>query len=129
VYEHILYADATHVSIASLPGMAERTVTINSMSKTYSVTGWRVGWVIAANAAITDGIRRAHDFLTVGAPAPLQEAGAVALAFPREYYRGLGAMYGAKRDELLAILRAPGSRASSLAARTASWRTSGPLGG
>jgi aminotransferase len=108
VYEHILYDDAVHVSIASLPGMADRTVTINSMSKTYSVTGWRVGWVIAANAAITDGIRRAHDFLTVGAPAPLQEAGAAALGFPRDYYRRLGAMYRGKREELLAILRGAG---------------------
>jgi aminotransferase len=108
VYEHIVYDEATHVSIASLPGMAERTVTINSMSKTYSVTGWRVGWVIAANPAITDGVRRAHDFLTVGAPAPLQEAGAAALAFPREYYRRLGAMYKAKRDQLLAILTGAG---------------------
>jgi aminotransferase len=110
VYEHILYDGAEHVSLASLPGMAERTITINSMSKTYSVTGWRVGWVIAGNPAISDGIRRAHDFLTVGAAAPLQEAGALALAFPREYYRDLGRMYQAKRDQMLAILRQAGFR-------------------
>jgi aminotransferase len=110
VYEHIVYDRAAHVSLASLPGMADKTVTINSMSKTYGVTGWRVGWAIAGNAAITDGIRRAHDFLTVGAPAPLQEAGARALAFPREYYDRLGAMYQVKRDEMLAILAQAGFR-------------------
>lgn len=110
VYEHIVYDGAAHVSLASLPGMAERTVTINSMSKTYSVTGWRVGWVITANDAISNGVRRAHDFLTVGAAAPLQEAGALALAFPREYYAGLGRMYQEKRDQMLAILSGAGFR-------------------
>jgi aminotransferase len=110
VYEHILYDDAQHVSLASLPGMAERTITINSMSKTYSVTGWRVGWTVCLNEAITGGIRRAHDFLTVGAAAPLQEAGVRALTFPREYYTGLSAMYQAKRDGLLGILDAVGFR-------------------
>ena len=78
IYEHILYDGAQHISIATLDGMRERTVTINGMSKTYSVTGWRVGWAMAP-PAITDAIRKVHDFLTVGAPAPLQEAGAVAL--------------------------------------------------
>jgi aspartate/methionine/tyrosine aminotransferase len=110
VYEHILYDGAEHVSLASLPGMAERTITINSMSKTYSVTGWRVGWVITANEAISDGVRRAHDFLTVGAAAPLQEAGARALAFPRQYYRDLSRMYQTKRDQMLAILEEAGFR-------------------
>jgi aminotransferase len=104
VYEHILYDGTRHISLAALPGMAERTVTINSMSKTYSVTGWRVGWALSANADITDGIRRVHDFLTVGAAAALQEAGVVALAFPREYYDGLAAAYCAKRDMLQGIL-------------------------
>ncbi|HEY2824048.1 MAG TPA: aminotransferase class I/II-fold pyridoxal phosphate-dependent enzyme, partial [Gemmatimonadales bacterium] len=75
IYEHILYA-GTHIPMATLPGMAERTVAINSLSKTYSVTGWRVGWVIAP-AALTGAIRKVHDFLTVGAAAPLQAAGAV----------------------------------------------------
>jgi aminotransferase len=104
VYEHLLYDDTTHVSIAALPDMAQRTITINSMSKTYSVTGWRVGWTITANAAISDGIRKAHDFLTVGAAAALQEAGVVALGFPRQYYADLAAMYRVKRDTLLKVL-------------------------
>jgi aminotransferase len=110
VYEHILYDGAAHLSLASLPGMADRTVTINSMSKTYSVTGWRVGWALCANDAITDGIRRAHDFLTVGAAAALQEAGAVALVFPRAYYEGLSAMYREKRDNMLGVLTQAGFR-------------------
>jgi len=108
VYEHILYDGTRHVSLGALPGMAERTVTINSMSKTYSVTGWRVGWALSANATISDGIRRAHDFLTVGAAAALQEAGVTALAFPQEYYDGLAAMYRVKRDLLLGILTEAG---------------------
>jgi aminotransferase len=110
VYEHILYDGAEHVSLAALPGMSDRTVTINSMSKTYSVTGWRVGWALTANAAIADGIRRVHDFLTVGAAAPLQEAGARALAFPRGYYRDLSLMYQVKRDQMLSILTDAGFR-------------------
>lgn len=108
VYEHLLYDGRTHLSIASLPGMAERTVTINSLSKTYSVTGWRVGWTAIKNEAVTTGIRRAHDFLTVGAAAPLQEAGAVALGFPRTYYTQIAAMYERKRDLALRILRGAG---------------------
>jgi aminotransferase len=108
VYEHLIYDGRTHVSMASLPGMDERTVTINSVSKTYSVTGWRVGWAIIKDAAITTAIRKAHDFLTVGAAAPLQEAGAVALRFPPEYYERLASMYRAKRDRLLGILRGAG---------------------
>ncbi len=108
VYEHLLYDGTTHLSIASLPDMAQRTVTINSMSKTYSVTGWRVGWAISANAAISDGIRKAHDFLTVGAPAALQEAGVVALAFPKSYYADLAEMYRVKRDTVLRILSEAG---------------------
>ncbi|HET9300800.1 MAG TPA: aminotransferase class I/II-fold pyridoxal phosphate-dependent enzyme, partial [Candidatus Polarisedimenticolaceae bacterium] len=84
IYEHILY-QGTHVPIATLPGMAERTVTINALSKTYSVTGWRVGWAIAS-PQLTSAIRKVHDFLTVGAAAPLQEAGAMALRLPSTYY-------------------------------------------
>src|SRR5271167_2979028 len=86
IYEHILYDDARHVSLASLDGMKDRTVTINGLSKTYSVTGWRVGWTIAP-PDITSAIRKVHDFLTVGAPAPLQEAGAAALGLPESYYQ------------------------------------------
>jgi aminotransferase len=109
IYEHILYDGTRHISIASLEGMAERTVTINSMSKTYSVTGWRVGWAVAP-AKITDAIRKVHDFLTVGAPAPLQAAGAVALALPVSYYETLAAKYAARRDRLMPVLEKAGFR-------------------
>jgi len=107
IYEHSLYAGAVHIPIATLPGMADRTVTINALSKTYSVTGWRVGWTIAS-PELTAGIRKVHDFLTVGAAAPLQEAGAVALAFPEAYYRSLADDYVARRDLLLGGLRGVG---------------------
>jgi aspartate/methionine/tyrosine aminotransferase len=107
IYEHIIYDGATHVPIATLPGMADRTVTINALSKTYSVTGWRVGWTIAS-PALTSGIRKVHDFLTVGAAAPLQEAGAAALALPEAYYARLADDYAARRDLLLGGLRGVG---------------------
>jgi len=107
VYEHIIYDGCEHLSIASLPGMAERTVTVNSSSKSYGVTGWRVGWTIAP-AEIANGIRKVHDFLTVGAAAPLQEAVATALRFSRAYYTELGAMYQQKRNTLLEMLRTAG---------------------
>jgi aminotransferase len=110
IYEHILYDGAKHISIAALEGMGERTVTINGMSKTYSVTGWRVGWAVAA-APITAAIRKVHDFLTVGAPAPLQEAGALALALPASYYEQLAEGYRARRERLLGALRAAGFKA------------------
>jgi len=110
VYEHILYDGAQHVSLASLPGMAERTVTISSMSKTYSVTGWRVGWAAVADDAVAGAIRKAHDFLTVGAAAPLQQAGVVALRFPDRYYREMARSYQRKRDLLLGALREVGFR-------------------
>jgi aminotransferase len=84
IYEHILYDGTRHISMAALDGMRDRTITINGLSKTYSVTGWRVGWAVAP-PAITDAIRKVHDFLTVGAPAPLQEAGVAALAMPESY--------------------------------------------
>ena len=103
-YEHILYDGATHVSIASLPGMEHLTVTVNSASKTFSVTGWRVGWAIALNEDISNAIRRAHDFLTVGAAAPLQEAIAKGLRFPESYYQELARNYQARRDMTLSIL-------------------------
>ena len=109
IYEHILYDGAVHIPMASLPGMAERTVTINGMSKTYSVTGWRVGWAIAA-PVLTAAIRKVHDFLTVGAASPLQEAGALALALPDEYYRTLAASYTRRRDRLLPIVERAGFR-------------------
>ena len=106
IYEHILY-DGRHISMASLEGMRERTVTINGMSKTYSVTGWRVGWAVAPEK-ITNAIRKVHDFLTVGAPAPLQEAGAAALSLPAEYYAKLAEGYCVRRDHLIPALEAAG---------------------
>jgi aspartate/methionine/tyrosine aminotransferase len=109
IYEHILYDGAKHVSIATLDGMRERTVTINGLSKTYSVTGWRVGWTIAP-AHITNAIRKVHDFLTVGAPAPLQQAGAAALELPESYYQKLAEGYRARRDRLIPALTETGFR-------------------
>ncbi|MFZ0806899.1 MAG: aminotransferase class I/II-fold pyridoxal phosphate-dependent enzyme [Candidatus Sulfotelmatobacter sp.] len=107
IYEHILYEGTEHISMASLDGMRERTVTINGMSKTYSVTGWRVGWAVAPEK-ITNAIRKVHDFLTVGAPAPLQEAGAAALSLPQEYYAKLAEGYRVRRDHLIPALTAAG---------------------
>jgi aminotransferase len=109
IYEHILYDGAVHVPMAALDGMAERTVTINSVSKTFSVTGWRVGWTIAP-PDITGAIRKVHDFLTVGAAAPLQAASAAALALPESYYRDLASTYRRRRDRLMAILEDAGFR-------------------
>jgi len=107
IYEHILYDGAQHVSPATIEGLRERTVTINSLSKSYSVTGWRVGWAIAP-PAITAAIRKVHDFLTVGAAAPLQAAGAVAMELPESYYTELAEGYAEKRDLLLSALRQVG---------------------
>jgi aminotransferase len=107
IYEHILYTDRPHVSIATLPGMAGRTVTISGLSKTFSVTGWRLGYCIAP-AEETNAIRKAHDFLTVGAPHPLQVAGAAALALPESYYTQLREGYRARRDLLVGYLRRAG---------------------
>jgi aminotransferase len=107
IYEHMLYDGARHISMATLNGMRERTITINALSKTYSVTGWRVGWAIAS-PEVTSAIRKVHDFLTVGAAAPLQEAGAVALQFPPEYYATLAAEYTQRRERLLGILTGAG---------------------
>ena len=109
IYEHMLYDGAKHISMATLDGMRERTITINALSKTYSVTGWRVGWAIAPPEA-TSSIRKVHDFLTVGAAAPLQEAGAAALHFPQDYYDTLAREYTERRDRLLGILTAAGFR-------------------
>jgi len=109
IYEHMLYDGAVHVSPATIEGLRERTITINALSKTYSVTGWRVGWAIAPTA-VTSAIRKVHDFLTVGAAAPLQEAGAVALQFPDSYYEKLAADYLVRRDKMLGILENAGFR-------------------
>lgn len=111
IYEHILYPEPgealEHHTMIALDGMRDRTVVVNGMSKTYSVTGWRVGWAVA-EPAITDAIRKVHDFLTVGAAAPLQEAGAVALAQPRAYYEQLAADYRWRRDLLCEALEKVG---------------------
>jgi aminotransferase len=109
IYEHMVY-HGTHVPIATLPGMAERTVTISGASKTYGVTGWRIGWALAPEA-LTDAIRKVHDFLTVGAPAPLQEAVAAAVArLDQHFYRELTDAYRARRDLLFDALRDAGFR-------------------
>jgi len=107
IYEHILYDGESHTPIATLPGMAERTVTISGISKSYSVTGWRVGYAVA-NPELSLGIRRAHDFITVGAPHPLQEAAVTALGFPDSYYVRLRERYQARRDLLFSQVEAAG---------------------
>lgn len=107
IYEHILYDGAKHISPVTLEGMRERTIVVNGMSKTYSVTGWRVGYIIAP-PEINGAIRKMHDFMTVGAPAPLQEAGALALRLPDAYYIDLAQHYKARRDKLLAVLNDAG---------------------
>src|SRR5579871_1022120 len=96
IYEHIIYDGSQHIPIASLPGMRDRSILVNSMSKTYSVTGWRVGWTLAA-PDLTDSVRKVHDFLTVGAASPLQQAGVLALSLPPDYYTALGRSYSEKR--------------------------------
>ncbi len=109
IYEHMIYDGAKHISAATIDGLRERTITINALSKTYSVTGWRVGWAIAP-PEVTSAIRKVHDFLTVGAAAPLQEAGAVALRFPESYYEMLASEYLVRRDKMLGILESAGFR-------------------
>jgi aminotransferase len=106
IYEHMVF-EGEHVSIATLDGMRDRTVTISGASKTYSVTGWRIGWCLAP-PALSAAIRKVHDFLTVGAPAPLQEAAAVALSLPAEYYMRLMQGYRERREFLLPALEAAG---------------------
>ncbi len=110
IYEHLVF-EGEHIPLATLPGMAERTVSIHSMSKTYSVTGWRIGWTITS-PELSVGIRRVHDFLTVGAAAPLQAAAVTALCFPDSYYDELLAGYRERRDLLVPALRTAGFRVS-----------------
>lgn len=109
IYEHILYDGATHVPLITLPGMRDRTILVNSLSKTFSVTGWRVGWVLAA-PDLSDSIRKVHDFLTVNAAAPLQQAGVLALSLPPAFYAELGEHYRRRRDMLLGTLSETGFR-------------------
>lgn len=107
IYEHILYDGLQHIPVLSLPGMRDRTVLINSMSKTYSVTGWRVGWTLAA-PDLTESIRKVHDFLTVGAASPMQQAGVLALASTSAYYANLAQHYAERRSLILDILSGAG---------------------
>jgi aspartate/methionine/tyrosine aminotransferase len=108
IYQHLVY-EGEHIPLATLPGMAERTVSIDSMSKTYSVTGWRIGWVIAS-PALSVGVRRVHDFLTVGAAAPLQQASVAGLTLGDAYYEALLAGYRERRAVLLPALEGAGFR-------------------
>ncbi len=107
IYEHIVYDGQEHTPIATLPGMADRTVTISGISKSYSVTGWRIGYAVA-NPELSVGIRRAHDFITVGAPHPLQEAAVTALNLPDSYYGSLRESYQARRDLLFGKVKEAG---------------------
>jgi len=109
IYEHIIFDGARHVPLMTIPGMRDRTILINSMSKTYSVTGWRVGWVLAA-PDVAESVRKVHDFLTVGAAAPLQQAGTMALSLGDDYYTGLARDYTVRRDTMLAALTRAGFR-------------------
>ena len=112
IYEHILYDGLEHVPMATLPGMAERTITLSGASKTFSVTGWRIGWIIA-NRDVSSAVRKVHDFLTVGAPAPLQEGVAAGLRLlPPDYYADLSAKYEARRNLLYPALVEAGFKAA-----------------
>ncbi len=111
IYEHILYDGAKHVPMMSIPGMRDRTLLINSMSKTYAVTGWRVGWVLGA-PDLTQSVRKVHDFLTVGAAAPLQAAGVTALGLPDDYYAEVAEHYRDRRDRMASMLTKAGFRCS-----------------
>jgi aminotransferase len=110
IYEHILYDGRQHVPIATLPGMAERTITISGVTKTYAVTGWRVAWAVAP-ATLSNALRTVHDFLTICAPAPLQEAAALALTLPDDYYANVARAYHIRRDKMMAVLEESGFRA------------------
>ncbi|MEO8476128.1 MAG: aminotransferase class I/II-fold pyridoxal phosphate-dependent enzyme [Actinomycetota bacterium] len=112
IYEHILYDGAVHIPMATIPGMEDRTVTISALSKTYSVTGWRVGWAIAPTSLMA-GIRPVHDFLTVAAAAPLQVAGITALSLPSSYYGEMAAGYAARRETMMRILVDAGFKAQA----------------
>jgi aminotransferase len=109
IYEHIIYDGHEHIPIITLPGMRDRTILLNSMSKTFAVTGWRVGWAIAA-PELTTSLRKVHDFLTVNAPTPLQQAGVMALNLGDDYFNGLSAEYGGRRQAAIDMLEKAGFR-------------------
>jgi aspartate/methionine/tyrosine aminotransferase len=109
IYEHIIYDGLEHIPLITLPGMRNRTILVNSLSKTFSVTGWRVGWAIAA-PELTTTIRKVHDFLTVNAATPLQYAGAMALNEQSAYYNSLSALYSGRRQAAIQMLEAAGFR-------------------
>lgn len=111
IYEHILYDNAQHIPMMTIPGMRDRTLLINSMSKTYAVTGWRVGWVLGS-PDLTESVRKVHDFLTVGAAAPLQAAGVVALGLPDSYYAEVARHYKDRRDRMAGMLTRAGFKCS-----------------
>ncbi len=110
VYEHILYDDQRHTRLATLPGMADRTLTISSLGKTFSVTGWKIGWALGAAPLVT-AVNRAHQFITYSVATPLQAAGAEALRLPDAYYQGVQQDYQRRRDYLLGTLREAGFEA------------------
>ena len=109
IYEHMIYDDKPHISIGSLPQMKDRTITVSELSKTYSMTGWRLGYVVAPDI-LTNAIRKMHDFLTVGAPHPLQRAGIAALNLPSSYYKEVVEKYDRNRKRLVNILTDAGFR-------------------
>jgi aminotransferase len=111
IYDRIVFRGQSHVPIASLPGMADRTITTNGLSKTYSVTGWRIGWAISP-PSLTGGIRKVHDYLTVAAPTPFHDAAVAAFSLPDGFYLQLAVEYQAKRDLMLDILQRHGFKAS-----------------
>jgi aminotransferase len=112
IYERIVYSGSVHVPMASIPGMAPRTITTNGLSKTYSVTGWRIGWALSP-PALTSGIRKMHDFLTVAAPTPFHDAGVAALSLPDAFYAELAGDYEKKRDLMMEILTRHGFDAAA----------------
>jgi len=110
VYEHILYDDASHVRLATLPGMAERTLTISSLGKTFSVTGWKIGWAMGP-AELVHAVNQAHQFITFAVSSPLQAAAATALKLPFSFFENLQSSYQARRDRMLEVLRRAGFKA------------------
>ena len=125
VYEHILYDDALHTRLATLPGMHERTVTISSLGKTFSVTGWKIGWAIGP-APLVNAVNQAHQFITYAVASPLQAAAAAALNLPFSFYENLQSSYQARRDRLVDVLQKAGFKVFKPRAATSSWSIGAP---